>query len=101
MEPPTRDPTNNRDDGPSYPSFTFTFIVYIRGYIKFVYVCLLFFLFVCLFVCLQVTELVYVHSKCMVVDDKYTIIGSGMCVCVSLVPRFIEYLVCIWNAVRI
>jgi len=26
---------------------------------------------------LQVTEIVYVHSKCMIVDDRLTIIGSG------------------------
>ncbi len=26
---------------------------------------------------IQVTELVYVHSKCMIVDDKVAIIGSG------------------------
>ena len=26
---------------------------------------------------MQVTEIVYVHSKCMIVDDRYTIIGSG------------------------
>lgn len=35
----------------------------------------------------QVTELVYVHSKCMVVDDRYTIIGSGERVRLSLVKR--------------
>ena len=26
---------------------------------------------------LQVSEIVYVHSKCMIVDDRVTIIGSG------------------------
>ena len=26
----------------------------------------------------QVTEVIYVHTKAMVVDDKITIIGSGM-----------------------
>ncbi len=26
---------------------------------------------------LQLSEIVYVHSKCMVVDDRITIIGSG------------------------
>lgn len=30
------------------------------------------------FFCLQVTELVYVHSKMMIVDDNTVIIGSGM-----------------------
>ena len=25
------------------------------------------------------TEILYVHSKCMVVDDRVTIIGSGKC----------------------
>lgn len=30
------------------------------------------------FFCLQVTELVYVHSKMMIVDDHTVIIGSGM-----------------------
>ena len=24
------------------------------------------------------TELIYVHSKCMIVDDKYAIVGSGI-----------------------
>ena len=31
----------------------------------------------CLCCSLQVTELVYVHSKMMIVDDKTVIIGSG------------------------
>ena len=26
----------------------------------------------------QVTELIYVHSKLMIVDDKITIVGSGI-----------------------
>jgi phosphatidylserine/phosphatidylglycerophosphate/cardiolipin synthase-like enzyme len=25
----------------------------------------------------QITELIYVHSKIMIVDDRYAIIGSG------------------------
>ncbi len=27
---------------------------------------------------MQTSEIIYIHSKCMVVDDRYTIIGSGM-----------------------
>ena len=27
--------------------------------------------------CAQVTEIIYVHSKLLIVDDKITIIGSG------------------------
>ena len=35
-------------------------------------------LFNCTFVLpLKVTEIIYVHTKLMIVDDRYTIIGSG------------------------
>ena len=66
-------------------------------YVKvFLFIYLFFFCFVLFLSLLKVTEMVYVHSKMMIVDDNTVIIGSGIvykyvpCCPYTIVPRSVD-----------